>query len=66
MAGTGNGFKFVEPEPAPFIDAAARAVAAFKRSGDWRRLVANAMAADFSWTRSAAAYLDLYKKLAAV
>jgi starch synthase len=63
--GTGNGFKFAAPEPAPLVDAAARAVAMFKRPTEWRRLVANAMAADFSWTRSAAAYLDLYKKLAA-
>ena len=63
-AGTGNGFKFVEPEPGPLVDASARAVAAFKRPADWRRLVGNAMAADFSWKRSAAAYLELYKKLA--
>ncbi len=63
-AGTGNGFKFVDPEPAPLVDAAARAVAMFKRPAEWRRLVASAMAADFSWARSAAAYLELYKKLA--
>jgi starch synthase len=64
QAGTGNGFKFVEPEPAPLMDAAGRALAAFRRPADWRRLVANGMAADFSWKRSAAAYLDLYRKLA--
>jgi starch synthase len=64
--GTGNGFKFVEAEPAPLVEAAARAAASFKRPTDWRRLVGNAMAADFSWHRSAAAYLELYRKLASI
>jgi len=63
-AGTGNGFKFVEAEPGPLVEAAGRAVAAFKRPADWQTLVANAMGEDFSWERSAAAYLDLYKMLA--
>ena len=64
-AGSGNGFKFVEAEPGPLVETAGRAVASFKKSAEWRRLVGNAMAADFSWERSASAYLDLYKKLAA-
>jgi starch synthase len=63
--GRGNGFKFVEAAPGPLVEASARAVAAFRKPQDWRRLVANAMAADFSWERSADAYLDLYGKLAA-
>jgi len=64
QAGHGNGFKFLEAEPGPMVDAAGRAVAAFTRPDEWRVLVGNAMAADFSWERSAAAYLDLYNKLA--
>jgi starch synthase len=64
-AGTGNGFKFVEAEPGPLVDAAARAAASFKRSAQWRKLVGNAMAVDFSWERSAAAYLELYETLTA-
>jgi glycogen synthase len=40
-------------------------VAAFRRPEEWRILVNNTMAADFSWERSAAAYLALYKTLAA-
>jgi len=63
--GTGNGFKFVAPEPGPLVEAAARAAAAFKRPNEWRTLVGNAMAADFSWERSAADYLALYRKIAA-
>jgi len=65
MAGTGNGFKFAAAEPGPLVEAAGRAAAAFKRPNEWGRLVSNAMAADFSWERSAAAYLALYAKLAA-
>ncbi|MGZ5453849.1 MAG: glycogen synthase GlgA [Candidatus Aminicenantales bacterium] len=65
QVGNGNGFKFVEAEPEPLVEAAGRAGALFKKPVDWRKLVRNAMAADFSWERSASAYLDLYKKLAA-
>ena len=63
--GSGNGFKFAEAAPGPLVEAAGRAVAGFKRPAEWRTLVGNAMAADFSWSRSAAEYLALYKKLAA-
>jgi len=65
LAGIGNGFKFVAAEPGPLVEAAGRAAAAFERPSEWGRLVSNAMAADFSWERSAAAYLALYAKLAA-
>jgi starch synthase len=65
LSGTCNGFNFVEAEPGPLVEAAGRAAAAFKRPNEWGRLVGNAMAADFSWERSAAAYLALYAKLAA-
>ena len=64
-AGTGNGFKFVEPAPGPLLEATDRAVRAFGRPGDWAALVRNTMAADFSWERSAATYLALYEMIAA-
>ncbi len=63
-AGTGNGFKFVEAAPEPLLEAAARAVRAFGRADDWKALVRNAMAADFSWERSAETYLALYRMIA--
>ncbi len=62
---TGNGFKFIEAEPDPLVEAAGRAVDLFQRPGAWSKIVRNAMASDFSWERSAAAYLALYKMLAA-
>jgi len=61
---SGNGFKFAEAEPGPLLDATARAVGAFRRQAEWSVLVKNALSADFSWERSAAAYLDLYRKIA--
>ena len=65
IVGRGNGFKFVEAVPEALLSAAARSVEAFRRPKAWQALVGNAMAADFSWERSAAAYLDLYRKIAA-
>ena len=64
-AGTGNGFKFAEAAAEPLLEAAGRAVATYARPRKWSALVRNAMAADFSWERSAAAYLDLYRKIGA-
>jgi starch synthase len=64
-AGTGNGFKFSEAAPEPLLEASARAIGAFARPGDWSALVRNAMAADFSWGRSAETYLGLYEMIAA-
>ena len=64
-AGTGNGFKFSEAAPEPLLEASARAIRAFGRPGDWGALVRNAMAADFSWERSAETYLGLYEMIAA-
>ncbi|MBP1769208.1 MAG: glycogen/starch synthase, ADP-glucose type, partial [Candidatus Aminicenantes bacterium] len=64
-SGRGNGFKFAEAEAGPLLEAAARAVRVFGSPQEWRGLVGNCMAADFSWERSAAAYLDLYGKIAA-
>jgi starch synthase len=40
-----------------------RALSAFSHKDQWTRLMKNAMAADFSWTRSARGYLDIYRKL---
>jgi len=64
-SGRGNGFKFAAAEAGPLLETAARAVRVFGRPQEWRGLVGNCMAADFSWERSAAAYLDLYGKIAA-
>ena len=61
--GKGNGFVFSSYEVRDLLGAVDRALELFPRRTQWRTLVKNAMAADFSWDRSARIYLDLYQKL---
>lgn len=62
--GSGNGFKFEEASPEALVAAVRKALALFARPHDWLTLVRNAMNSDFSWERSAEAYMDIYRKLA--
>jgi len=62
-AGTGTGFKFVEPEPAALIKAVRRAIALYAQKPAWTKLVREGMASDFSWERAAAEYLALFRKI---
>jgi starch synthase len=64
-ARTGNGFKFEAASAPALLDALRRALAVHARNEGWDALVRNAMAADFSWTRSAREYLALYDKILA-
>ena len=61
--GTGTGFKFTSYAADDFLDALARALRTRREPALWSRLIANGMAQDFSWTRSAAAYRALYQTL---
>ena len=63
-AGVGNGFLFGPYQASNLLEAADQALALFDRKQEWKTLMRNAMAADFSWDRSAPAYLGLYQKLA--
>jgi starch synthase len=58
----GNGFKFARYDAKEFLDQIKVALGFYSQPEHWRQLVQNAMAADFSWQRSAAAYLQLYRK----
>ena len=62
----GNGFVFSSYEVADFLAALDRALAIFSQEKKWQTLVKNAMTLYFSWTKSALAYLDLYRRLAGV
>lgn len=64
--GRGNGFLFGPYEVPALLEAVDRALTLFRQKGEWTTLMKNAMAADFSWDRSARAYLDLYQKLLGV
>jgi len=58
--GLGNGFSFVEYDPMALYTALVRAVEAYRHRDIWNQLVRRCLAADFSWNRSAARYVDLY------
>lgn len=62
---TGNGFVFVPYDPPALLQAVDRALELFPRKMEWTALVRRAMTEDFSWNRSAKAYVDLYRKLLA-
>jgi starch synthase len=62
--GVGNGFIFGAYRTASLLKSADQALALFDRKQEWKTLMRNAMAADFSWDRSTPAYLGLYRKLA--
>jgi starch synthase len=59
----GTGFVFDDYAPEAFLKAIHTALEAYKDQNLWRRLMQNAMAQDFSWTKSAQAYLELYRQL---
>ena len=58
--GRGTGFKFHEYSGPALLRAIREALAVYQDKTAWRRLQANAMAMDFSWNVSAAAYGRLY------
>ncbi len=61
FTGEGTGFTFTHFNGDEMGDAVFRAARTFWDDKDaWNTLVDNAMSADFSWTRSAAQYMDLY------
>lgn len=61
FTGEGTGFSFTNFNGDEMGDAVFRAARLFWDNRDaWNRLVTQAMSQDFSWTRSADKYLDLY------
>ncbi len=58
----GNGFLFGPYTPEELLSAIDRSLHWY-RTDRWQEVMANAMAADFSWERSSTAYLELYRRL---
>lgn len=58
-----TGFVFENANSQDLLDAIDRALELFARPDSWKDLMQNGMQQDFSWTRSAAAYIDLYARL---
>jgi len=61
-AGRANGFVFGASEPDALLEAIRRATGAFGNKRQWRRLQRIGMAADHSWDKAAAEYLEVYRK----
>ena len=64
-SGTATGFVFDEPSADALLAASLRAVAALRVPETWRALQQSAMARDFSWSRSARSYAEVYARAAA-
>jgi len=62
VARKGNGFKFNRYDAKELLKQIEVAIDFFSQPEDWKQLLRNAMTADFSWQRSAKAYLQLYQK----
>jgi starch synthase len=60
----GNGFVFETAEPAALLEAAERAIRAYREHARWDRLVERGMAEDFSWTKPAREYSAAYERAA--
>jgi starch synthase len=57
----GNGFSFYDYSGFALFKSVERAVNTFKHKDIWKKIQTNGMKLDFSWTRSAEKYLELYK-----
>ncbi|MFI5237033.1 MAG: glycogen synthase GlgA [Ignavibacteriales bacterium] len=57
----GNGFSFYDYSGYALFKSVERAVNAFKQKNIWNKIQSNGMKLDFSWTRSAEKYMELYK-----
>jgi starch synthase len=57
-----TGFTFDAYTPEAFAEAAFRALDSFLDPARWQAMVRRGMAHDFSWERSVATYLDVYRR----
>jgi starch synthase len=62
--GQGNGVVFDHPTPDGVRWALQTALGLWRDRTAWKKLVRNAMSADFSWERAGRRYLELYEELA--
>lgn len=59
----GNGIKFQEYSAAALVEGIQRAVAQYQGDAkEWRQFLGRMMACDFSWKKSAEAYLGVYQR----
>ncbi len=63
VTGKGNGFKFVRYDAKEFLNQIKWAIGLYSKPEQWKRLLRNAMTADYSWQKSAHLYFQLYRKM---
>lgn len=61
LTGTATGFSFEHANAGAFQWCVERALGTFKQKDQWRKIQKACVAQDFSWNKSAARYIDLYK-----
>ena len=62
-AETGTGFRFYDYKPEDFLHALRSAFGVFADKKQWRTLMRNGMARDYSWTKPAKEYIQLYEEI---
>ena len=58
-----TGFVFINPQLKDFVAAIQRALKTYRDQGAWQTMQKNGMSQDFSWTKSALKYFELYQRL---
>jgi starch synthase len=58
----GNGFSFNDYSGHALLHSVRRAIGDFHNKPVWRKIQANGMIRDYSWSKSAEKYIELYKK----
>jgi starch synthase len=61
--GSGTGFKFHGYEPDDLLNALKYAFTVYADKPQWRKLMANGMARDYSWTAPAKEYIRIYEEI---
>jgi starch synthase len=61
--GQGTGFVFEAFEAQTFFETLQYALRVYRDDAQWRRIMANAMAQDFSWENQIQRYVELYARL---
>jgi starch synthase len=59
----GSGFLFNDCNPRQLLETIKRAISVYKDQDKWTRLIRKLMQYDFSWDRSAAEYVKIYKSV---
>lgn len=61
--GKGTGFKFEAYDHRELLKTVQRAVQVYQKPEEWKKLMRNGMAKDFSWEHSAKKYIALYRDI---